>query len=144
MFQLVWYVYYYSTLKTRMPRRHSNSSMAFLALLLSVKNTLVLFYMATLSLLKLQLGEQFPLEDVPVINDLVIMIMTKEPVGKLAPLATFQEIGQLIRPIGRINLSDDMTGSAVGQDVIYLPVDSFQIALSFAYSWSFGISSCHP
>jgi len=53
----------------------------------------------------LDLGYLLPLEDVLAVDDPVVMIVTKEPVLELAPLADgFQKVRELVRLVAWVYL----------------------------------------
>ena len=94
--------------------------------------------------LKTQFRYLLPLEDVFLIYDSILMVMAEKPVGEFTPLADhFKKVRQFIRSIGWIDLLHHTAGSAVGENTVYRPVDSFQVCQGSWYSAWLGISSAH-
>ena len=82
--------------------------------------------------LKTQFRYLFPLEDVFLIYDSILMVMAEKPVGEFTPLADhFKKVRQFIRSIGWIDLLHHTAGSAVGENTVYRPVDPFQVCQGF-------------
>ena len=82
--------------------------------------------------LKTQFRYLLPLEDVFLIYDSILMVMAEKPVGEFTPLADhFKKVRQFIRSIGWIDLLHHTAGSAVGENTVYRPVDSFQVCQGF-------------
>ena len=56
-------------------------------------------------------GYPLPLEDIPLVDHLIDVVMAQEPGGEAAPLAhRFQKIGERVRVVAVVDLRQDAAG----------------------------------